>query len=59
MYVSCCVVFPVTVVDYVCFMLCCIYNDSSGLYMYVSCYIVFTMAVVDYTFMFHAVLYLQ
>ena len=30
MYVSCCVVFPVTIVDYVCFMLCCINSGGSG-----------------------------
>ena len=50
MYVSCCVVFTMAVVDSICVMLCCIYSGGSGLYMiYVSCCVVFTMAVVDYT----------
>ena len=30
---SCCVVFTLAVVDYVCFMLCSFYNAGSGLYL--------------------------
>ena len=56
-YVSCCVVFTMAVVDSIFVMLCCIYSGVSGFC--ILCCVVLTMTVVDYTCMLHALFYLQ